>query len=189
MLIEDENGQLMTASPFDFEQLHGKQTRFNRDSVHRSLLTLQAAQNENEVIEHATQIIGEALPADCYGVMLLDPARAALYCHPSARGGCGHVDMLPLTTKSIVTQVFNTGRSIRLSNAWLDPNYYPIDPRIRSELCVPLEINGHRLGVINVESKCPDAFTPDDEQWLINIAAHLAASLDRFHVRRAATPN
>jgi GAF domain-containing protein len=184
MLLEDENGQLLTTDPFDFEQVRGDRAKLHGDEIYRSLLSLQASQNENDAIARATQIIGAALKADCYGVMLLDPARAALYCHPSARGGCGHVDMLPLTAKSIVTKVFNAGRSIRLSNARLDPNYYPIDREIRSELCVPLKTSTGCLGVINVESKCPDAFTLDDERWLMNVAAQLAAAIERTRSKK-----
>jgi GAF domain-containing protein len=178
MIIEDENGGLKTADLTTLGHARSHRSRSN-DLIYQLLLIQQPGWNEHDVIEHATQIIGAVLQADCYGIMLLDPSRAALYCHPSARSGCGHVDMLPLTTKSIVTKVFNAGRSIRISNARLDPNYYPIDREVRSELCVPLKTSTGKLGVINVESTCPDAFTLEDEHWLMNIAAHLAAAIER----------
>ncbi len=132
----------------------------------------------DEAIQHATKIIGAHLKADCYGVMLYDPIRNALCCHSSARGGCGHVDMLPLYAKSIVTKVFKTGQSVRLAKTHSDANYYPIDPAIRAELCVPLKFNGQILGVVNVESKRENAFTYDDENWLIGIAGQLAEAID-----------
>jgi GAF domain-containing protein len=189
MLNEDKKERAVTAEPFAFGQFRRDQSDLKHEVAYQSLQNLQASSNEDEAIEHATQIISVFLKADCYGVMLVDPARAALHCHPSARSGCGHVDMLPLVAKSIVTKVFNAGCSIRLSNARLDLNYYPIDREIRSELCVPLEINGQRFGVINVESKERDGFTLDDERTLTNIAAHLAAKLDRLRAQPTSSPN
>lgn len=60
----------------------------------------------------------------------------------------------------------------------LDPDYYKFSPETRSELAVPLLTDDNRvLGVLNIESKTPDAFSKDDEQALLALAKLVVATV------------
>ncbi len=70
-----------------------------------------------------------------------------------------------------------------------DPHYYPLFPDTRSELAVPLIGKGNKvLGVLNVESEKPNAFTEQDARILTALAsvASFALSAADYHNRERA---
>ena len=70
--------------------------------------------------------------------------------------------------------VARTGKAARIGDVAKDPRYVSVRPGIRSELAVPLEVNGEVRGVLNVDSEKLDAFTAEDQRWLEQLA-HQAA--------------
>ena len=70
--------------------------------------------------------------------------------------------------------VARTGKAARIGDVAKDPRYVSVRPGIRSELAVPLEVNGEVRGVLNVDSERLDAFTAEDQRWLEQLA-HQAA--------------
>jgi GAF domain-containing protein len=187
-MINTENDQMDQTHRVECNVRADNNSSIELDSLDRFLSTIQTMTTEYEVIEHATDSIGKLLYPDSFGVMLLDPAGLTLRCHASRRSGCGHVDMLPMQpAKSIVAKVASEGRSMRVANVRLEPYYYPVNPEIRSELCVPLSAGNQIVGVINLESKCFNAFSSDDEQLLMTIATRLAATIQQIR-SQANTP-
>ncbi|MFX0046453.1 MAG: GAF domain-containing protein, partial [Candidatus Hermodarchaeota archaeon] len=73
--------------------------------------------------------------------------------------------------------VAQTGQSVRLGDVRQDPRYYPVRENIRSELCVPLRYGDRILGVVNVETPTPDAYTGADERVLETVAAQMAVAI------------
>jgi len=72
------------------------------------------------------------------------------------------------------------GLSRILSDVSKDPGYVAFDPWCRSEICVPIKVENHILGVLNVESVRLDAFSVDDESLLATIAGQLASAIQRL---------
>lgn len=70
--------------------------------------------------------------------------------------------------------VARTGRPARVGDVNSDPRYVSVRTGIRSELAVPLEVNGEVRGVLNVDSDRPDAFNEADQQWLEQLAVQAA---------------
>ncbi len=68
------------------------------------------------------------------------------------------------------------GKSARVPNVQQDRRYIALRPEVRSELAVPLEVNGEVRGVINVDSDREDAFSEEDESLLEELA-RLAANV------------
>jgi signal transduction histidine kinase len=60
-----------------------------------------------------------------------------------------------------------------------DPRYIEALSDTHSELCVPLVIGPQIIGVINVESPYPNAFTSDDLRLLSTVASSLAVLVER----------
>ena len=69
------------------------------------------------------------------------------------------------------------GQSLRLGNVRQDARYYAMRENIQSELCVPLGIGDQVIGVINVESVRPDAYTENDQRVLETVAAQIAVAI------------
>lgn len=64
-----------------------------------------------------------------------------------------------------------------------EPNYFLVNPTMRSELCVPILGNGNRvLGVINAESAQLDAFTDADMRLLSTIAGQLGTAIEKLRL-------
>ncbi len=70
------------------------------------------------------------------------------------------------------------GKPIRSGDVQRDPRYVDADPSIKSELCVPLLVEGRVLGSINAESNQADAFTEHDEQLLHTLANQAVIAIE-----------
>jgi diguanylate cyclase (GGDEF)-like protein len=92
---------------------------------------------------------------------------------------------------SLCGWVYRTSKAVNVADTATDPRFFvtPSDTTA-AEIVVPLAIDGKMLGVINVESDRPGAFTLLDERLLVAIAAQIAPALQlaRVHddVKRAA---
>lgn len=70
--------------------------------------------------------------------------------------------------------VAQTGKPVRLGEVSHHPRYIPLRQNIRSELAVPLEVNGELRGVLNVDSDRPHAFSAQDQELLEELAFQAA---------------
>src|SRR5207237_169311 len=80
--------------------------------------------------------------------------------------------------------VLEQGRSQRIAELTQDPRHVPWHATSRSALVVPLINGSERIGVINVESGRPAAFSAGDEPTLETIAPQLAAARGRARRHR-----
>ncbi|HAL03790.1 MAG TPA: histidine kinase, partial [Verrucomicrobiales bacterium] len=66
------------------------------------------------------------------------------------------------------------GKSAIVPDVSADKRYVPVHEHTRSELAVPLEINGVLSGVVNVDSDKPSAFDENDLALLTELASQAA---------------
>jgi diguanylate cyclase (GGDEF)-like protein len=143
--------------------------------------------NEDELIVRVTDIIGRNLFPDNFGILLLDEQAEILHAHPSYRFFSAkerHIMDVPLE-KGITGKVARTGKAERVGNVRQVKEYFDIDERTISELCVPIKFKEHILGVINAESTKMDAFTGDDERLLITLAGQIATAIEQIRKAHA----
>jgi len=76
--------------------------------------------------------------------------------------------------EGITGWVAKAGRPARVGDVTSDSRYIMVNDKVRSELAVPLDVNGETRGVINVDSDRLDAFNADDEQLLRDLAVQAA---------------
>lgn len=153
-------------------------------ALHAVALAVVDSNNEDELIERVTDIVGRALYPDAFGILLVDEAAGGLRCHPSYRGVSQAVrQMVVLPGRGITGRVAADGRSRRLDDVTREPEYAAINPGILSELCVPLKAGERILGVINAESTHPSAYSPADERLLLTFAGQLATAIERLRVK------
>jgi len=143
------------------------------------------ADNEDQLIEHVTLIIGQRLYSDSFGVLLLDDTAQELYLHSSYRIGSHEgLSHVPLGV-GVAGSVARSGKPHRVDDVSTSPEYLSLYPLTRSELCVPLKVEETRLGVVNAESTKVGAFTNEDEELLTIIAGQLATAIQRIRTVQA----
>jgi len=141
------------------------------------------ATNIDDLIESVTQIIGESLYPDNFGVLLLNNEGTALIPHSSYRGiSSGKFPKSISLDQGISGQVAISGKPLRIANVRTNKKYIEVTSQVRSELCVPISLADRVLGVINAESVRINAFTQDDEQLLTTITSTLATALEKLRL-------
>jgi diguanylate cyclase (GGDEF)-like protein len=152
-------------------------------ALHDIALISIKADNQDQLIEQVTNIIGDNLFPDNFGILLMDEEGGVLRAHPSYRFHAvdkGEIEEVTLA-QGISGEVARTGQSKRIGNVRRVQHYLDMDERTISELCVPIKFRERVLGVINAESTKRDAFTEDDERMLVTLAGQLAIALEQLH--------
>jgi signal transduction histidine kinase len=107
-------------------------------------------------------------------VVLLNPTTGFLEIEAS-RGLPASARQLRLRVgEGITGWVARTGRPARVGNVTADARYVSVRPAVRSELAVPLEVQGETRGVLNVDSDQRDAFSASDQSLLEELAVQAA---------------
>src|SRR3981189_2302237 len=71
-----------------------------------------------------------------------------------------------------------TGHSVRVSDTSKDDRYIAAIENVRSELAVPLMLQGKPVGVLDIQSRHPDYFTPDQQNILTLLASRLVVAIE-----------
>lgn len=86
---------------------------------------------------------------------------------------------LPLDGPGLMTLAARTRQTVRVNNVAAHADYlsgYGLDDT-QSEMAAPMVMAGHLLGVFDVQSELPNAFSADDEQILQTLADTLAVAI------------
>ncbi len=109
--------------------------------------------------------------------VLLNPTNGLLEIH-AAHGLPEQALGLKLRLgEGITGWVVRAGKPARVGEVAKDPRYISIRPEVRSELAVPLEVQGEVRGVLNVDSEQENAFTAEDQELLEALAAQAATAI------------
>src|SRR5262245_7778365 len=71
-----------------------------------------------------------------------------------------------------------TGHSVRVSDVASDPRYINAIDSVRSELAVPLMVQGKCVGVLDIQSNHLNYFTPEQQSILTMLASRLAVAIE-----------
>ncbi|MBZ5587185.1 MAG: PAS domain S-box protein [Acidobacteriia bacterium] len=144
------------------------------------------ATDEDELITRATLAIRGTLFPDNCGFMFVREAEGTLRRTPSFHGVASPeaLEDVPLG-RGVTGMVAVSGVARRVADTGREAEYIAGEPGMRSELCVPLRVGNRIVGVIDVESWRPDAFTEDDERVLGTVASQVAAAIERLRAGEA----
>jgi GAF domain-containing protein len=148
----------------------------------QELLLLRDA---NQITEAVLEIAARVLGCPDSDFLLVDEARSELYVI-ARRGQLQDAKDLRLPLdgeKGITVVAARSGQPVYVPDVRQDPRYvYAGFPAV-SELTVPVQIEGRLLGVLNVESAEPDAFSQADQELLSILASQAALALEnaRLH--------
>ncbi len=122
-------------------------------------------------------IVSEAvrlMRASSGSVVLVNPTSNFLEIH-AAQGLPSSAKRLQLRLgEGITGWVARHGKPARVGDVTQDARYVAARSGVRSELAVPLEVNGETRGVLNVDSDRVDAFGADDQELLQELAVQAA---------------
>ena len=155
--------------------------------LHATATACMEVVGEDALLERVTAIIGASLYSDNFGFLLTTPEGEGVKVHPSYHYQDVRVGDLAnpvaLLGQGVTGRVALSGQPLRLPDVAQDPNYLNIDPRMRSEVCVPIKLGERVIGVINAESMTVNAFSEADERLLLTVAGQLATALERLRAR------
>jgi sigma-B regulation protein RsbU (phosphoserine phosphatase) len=146
---------------------------------------VNASLDVDEVLARSAALIKKHIDYEIFGVLLVEEDGSAL----RHRFAIGYpVDLaanlrIPLG-QGITGTAAATGHSVRISDVTKDPRYINAIDSVRSELAVPLMIQGKCIGVLDIQSNHLDYFTPDQQNLLSLLASRLAVAIENarlFH--------
>ncbi len=148
---------------------------------------LQQLQPPIALAQEAIRALADVIGYEHGGVMLLDSETGALETvaliekgmdAPSLEAEMERVRAYDIRLgRGITGWVAEHGESLRVDDVRTDPRYIGVRDEMMSELCVPMKVGDRVIGVINVESVRPAAYSESDQRLLETVAAQLAVAI------------
>ncbi len=135
--------------------------------IHSTLNSQEALQL---IVSEAVRLVR----ASSGSVILINPTSGFLEIHASQGLPSSAARLKLRVGEGITGLVARTGKPVRISDVTQDARYVMARRGVRSELAVPLEVNGEVRGVLNVDSDQADAFSADDQELLRELAVQAA---------------
>ncbi len=128
-----------------------------------------------ELLDNVCRIVTEDM--GCSGCDILTPGTEGEYLEVIASAGSTLGYRVP-AGQGISWWVMNKGVLEIIPDAQMDERFYPSPGKARSEVYVPLETRGRRLGVLIAKRAEKDGFRQVDARTLMAVAGHLASALE-----------
>ena len=174
--MDDGTGQMSSEPDTQLNELAELKARFARlNLLHQVATVIHSTLEPQKALQ---LILGEAvrlMRASSGSAILLNPTTGLLEIHASKGLPAAAATLKLRVGEGITGWVARTGRPARVSEVARDARYVRLRPGVRSELAVPLEVNGQIRGVLNVDSDKPEAFSPEDQELLEALAAQAAS--------------
>jgi len=171
------------------DRTQGLQVQANRLLLASEIARDAAALGDlDELLNHSSQLVLDRFNFYHTGIFLIDQQReyAILRASPTEAGRemLKQNHRLRVGKEGIVGNVAVTGEARVVADTSMDINYLnnPLLPQTRSELALPLKVEARVIGVLDVQSDTPNAFTQDDIVVLQIMADQLALAIERVQL-------
>lgn len=162
-----------------------KQERLKSEQLGHELLyqtgkVLASSLELSEVLEVIMDALKVLIPYDAAGVFLINKQRQEVE-EIATRGYDPSLDSdLKLRIgQGLIGWVAKTGKPVIVPDVREDSRYVNARLETRSEMVVPIISSDRVIGVFNLESNQPDAFSEEDLRLLADFAAQAALSIER----------
>jgi signal transduction histidine kinase len=132
--------------------------------------TLEAQEALQLIVSEAVRLMN----ASSGSVVLINPTSGFLEISASQNLPSAATKLKLRIGEGVTGWVARHGKTVRVGDVTQDPRYVAARRGVKSELAVPLEVNGETRGVINVDSDRADAFSADDQDLLEQLAVQAA---------------
>jgi sigma-B regulation protein RsbU (phosphoserine phosphatase) len=147
-----------------------------------------------DVVRHLLDAVGSVVDYDAAGIFVLNrPIAQATGVSPDLIGamatvGFDHIapghDPMLRSGKGIVGHVIRTGEVVVASDVRESPHYIEGRSGTRSELAVPILINGQVIGALNLESNRSAAYSDADAELLQAFAVAAAIGIEKARLHQ-----
>src|SRR5215470_4555262 len=133
----------------------------------------------DEVLARSAALIKRHIDYEFFGVLLPDGDGAYL----KHRFAIGYPRDLAENLRIPIGQGITgtaaaSGHSVRVGDTSKDPRYITAIDSVRSELAVPLMLQGKCIGVLDIQSRHLNYFTPDQQNVMTLLAGRLAVAIE-----------
>jgi sigma-B regulation protein RsbU (phosphoserine phosphatase) len=133
----------------------------------------------DEVLARTAALIKRHIDYEIFGVLMVEGGGAYLKHYFSIGYPRELVDNLRVPIgQGITGTAAATGHPVRVSDTSKDDRYIAAIENVRSELAVPLMLQGKPVGVLDIQSRHPDYFTPEQQSILTLLASRLAVAIE-----------
>jgi signal transduction histidine kinase len=132
--------------------------------------TLDPEQALQLIVREAVRV----MRASSGSVVLINPTNGLLEIQAAQGLPAGARRLKLRVGEGLTGWVARTGQPARVSDVRADQRYIMVRPGVRSELAVPLEVEGEVRGVLNVDADRLDAFSAADQELLQALAVQAA---------------
>src|SRR5947208_6004400 len=140
---------------------------------------VNASLDLDEVLARTAALIKRHIDYEIFGVLMIEGDGAYL----RHRFSIGYARELAENLRiplghGITGTAAATGHSVRVSDTSKDPRYINAIDSVRSELAVPLMLQGKGVGVLDIQSRHLDYFTRDQPNILTLLGTRLAVAIE-----------
>jgi signal transduction histidine kinase len=155
------------------------QSRYERlELLYRVSHVLHSTLDPDEALKLIVRETVGVMKASSGSVVLLNPTNGFLEIQASHGLPPKAAELKLRPGEGITGWVARTGTPARVGDVASDHRYVLLRQEVRSEMAVPLEVNGEVRGVLNVDSDRLEAFSSEDELLLQALAAEAAKVIE-----------
>ncbi len=161
-----------TAKPFEVsEEVLATLTQIGEE--------VNASLDLDEVLARTAALIKRHIDYEIFGVLLLDENTQKLK-HRFSIGYSRELaaNLVIPVGQGITGTAAATGHAVRVGDVAKDPRYINAIDTVRSELAVPLMVQGKCVGVLDIQSNQLNYFTKDQQSILTLLASRLAVAIE-----------
>ncbi|MBM3810154.1 MAG: GAF domain-containing protein [Acidimicrobiia bacterium] len=130
------------------------------------------------LLDNIAQIIRQVVPYDLFAILLYSEKSKGL----RIRHGIGHsIELMRETVIPLDEGLTGLAASARIpvvvGDVRSDPRYLPLVDAVQSEMAIPMTARGRLVGVIDMQSSQPDAYSSEDSALIQLIASRVANSI------------
>src|SRR5579859_7883425 len=149
---------------------------------------VNASLDLDEVLARTAALIKRQIDYEIFGVLMVEGNGAYLKHRFSIGYPRDLADNLRIPVgQGITGTAAATGHSVRVSDVSADSRYINAIDSVRSELAVPLMIQGKCIGVLDIQSNHLDYFTPQQQSILTLLASRLAVAIENARLYERAS--
>jgi len=158
-------------------------------SLHASALVLAQAESVADVWRKALEGLHDGLGFERISIGLVRDG--AVHFTTDLGLGMSSSFSLPLDGRGISVKAIREKRSVNVRNSLADPEYVTTQlrqngsPKDRSNLAVPIVVDGRAVAVFNIQGEEEDAFTEEDLNLTETLALHAASAISRINQNTA----
>src|ERR1700686_1956765 len=140
---------------------------------------VNASLDLDEVLARSAALIKRHIDYEIFGVLMIEGDGSYLRHRFSIGYSRELADNLRVPLgQGITGTAAATGHSVRVSDTSKDARYINAIDSVRSELAVPLMLQGKCVGVLDIQSRHLDYFTRDQQNILTLLASRLAVAIE-----------